>query len=308
MRILVTGGAGFIASHIVDAYINEGHRVCVIDNLSTGKESNINKQSDFYQLDVRSKQIEDVFRNFKPEIVNHHAAQIDVRKSVEDPITDADINVLGTVNLLQLSVKYNVNKFIFASTGGAIYGEQINFPADEEHPTNPVSPYGVSKLCAEKYINYFHLQHGLPYLILRYSNVYGPRQNPHGEAGVVAIFVNKLIHGETPVINGDGLQTRDFVYVKDVVEANLIAIKTKFSGILNIGTGIETDILTIYRFIIDALKIKKEPVFGAPKPGEQRRSSITGRKAKEEMGWEPVYTLERGLKETVEYFKSNLKK
>lgn len=305
MRILVTGGAGFIGSNIVDRYINAGHTVCVVDNLSTGNKKNINRKAKFFKIDIRSKRLEEIFKKFKPHIVNHHAAQIDVRKSVNDPLFDADVNILGTINLLNLSVKYRVGKFIFASTGGAIYGEQEKFPADESHPTNPVSPYGVAKLCAEQYIKYFNIQYKLPFVCLRYSNVYGPRQNPHGEAGVVAIFIQKLLDGKTPVINGDGLQTRDFVYVSDVVDANLKATTSDFSGILNIGTSIETSIKTIYTLITKGLNMNKEPVFGPAKPGEQRRSCITNLLAREKIGWSPVYTLENGLKETIEYFKLN---
>lgn len=305
MKIIVTGGAGFIGSNIVDAYIGEGHSVYVIDNLSTGSKTNLNKKAKFYKLDVRSKKIDSLFKEIKPDIVNHHAAQIDVRKSVKDPVFDAESNIMGTINLLQASVRYNIKKFIFASTGGAIYGEQENFPADEEHPLNPVSPYGVSKLSAEHYIKYFYFQYKLPFVCLRYSNVYGPRQNPHGEAGVIAIFIQKLLEGKTPVINGDGLQTRDFVYVKDVVNANLKATNSQFTGVLNVGTGMETDIRTVYKLIASFLKNHKKPIFGPEKPGEQRRSCISSRKAKKEIKWEYLYDIKHGLAETVSYFKSN---
>lgn len=305
MKIIVTGGAGFIGSNVVDAYIDSGHSVYVIDNLSTGYKTNLNKRAKFYKIDIRSKKINSLFKEIKPDMVNHHAAQIDVRKSVADPLFDADTNVLGAINLLQLSVKHAVKKFIFASTGGAIYGEQEKFPADENHPTNPASAYGVSKLCAEHYIKYFYAQYKLPYTCLRYSNVYGPRQNPHGEAGVVAIFIQKLLEGKQPVINGDGLQTRDFVYVKDVVNANLKATDSQFIGILNIGTGNETDIRTIYKLIASSLKNDKEAIFGPEKPGEQRRSCISGHRAKKELGWEYLYDIQHGLTETVAYFRSN---
>lgn len=301
-RVLVTGGAGFIGSNIADAYIDAGYDVCIVDDLSSGSKKNLPQKALFYKIDIKEKKLESIFKKFEPHIVNHHAAQIDVRKSVLDPKFDGMTNIIGTINLLQLSVKYRVNKFIFASTGGAIYGEQERFPADESHPTNPLSPYGVSKLCAENYIKYFNIQHKLPFVSLRYSNVYGPRQNPHGEAGVVAIFIQKLLEGKTPVINGDGKQTRDFVFVYDVVSANIMATESNFSGVLNIGTGIETDIITIYKTISSAMNIDTPPVFGPAKPGEQRRSSILSRKAKEELGWEPKYSLEKGIKETVSYF------
>ncbi len=305
MKIIVTGGAGFIGSNIVDAYIEAGHSVFIIDNLSSGSIRNINKKARFYKLDIKSKKIDSLFREIKPDIVNHHAAQIDVRKSVADPLSDAEINVIGTINLLQASVKHGVKKFIFASTGGAIYGEQEKFPADEKHPVNPVSPYGVSKLCAEHYIKYFYLEYKLPYTCLRYSNVYGPRQNPHGEAGVVAIFIKKILDNSQPVINGDGLQTRDFIYIKDIINVNLKATDSPFVGILNVGTGIETDIRTIYKLIASFMKTDKEPVFGPEKKGEQRRSCISNHKAKQELGWECSYDIKQGLAETVAYFQSN---
>jgi UDP-glucose 4-epimerase len=307
MKIIITGGAGFIGSNLVDAYIDAGHSVYVIDNLSSGSKTNINKKSKFYKVDIRSKKIDALFKEIKPDIVNHHAAQIDVRKSVADPLFDADTNVLGTINLLQISAKYGVKKFIFSSTGGAIYGEQETFPADENHPVNPVSPYGISKLCAEHYIKYFYIQYNLPYTCLRYSNVYGPRQNPHGEAGVVAIFIQRLLEGKPAIINGDGLQTRDFVYVKDVVKANLLATESPFIGVLNIGTGMETDIKTVYNLIASALKSKKEPIYGPAKRGEQKRSSISSNLARKELGWEFSYNVQQGLTETVAYFASNFK-
>jgi UDP-glucose 4-epimerase len=224
MKILVTGGAGFIGSHVVDAYLELGHEVVVVDNLSSGSIENLNPKAKFYKMDIRDSDIEDLFKNEKPDIVNHHAAQMDVRKSVEDPIYDADVNIIGSLNLLQNCIRYGVKKFIFASTGGAIYGEQDYFPADEEHPTRPLSPYGVAKLTVEKYLYFYKEVHGLNYVVLRYANIYGPRQNPHGEAGVVAIFTSKMLKGEQPVINGDGFQTRDYTFVGDVVRANVLAL------------------------------------------------------------------------------------
>jgi len=217
MKILVTGGAGFIASQIADAFINEGHDVYILDNLSTGFEKNINPKAKFINADITSLSIFEIFSKEKFDVVNHHAAQIDVRKSVADPIFDANTNILGTINLLQACTKTGVKKFMFASTGGAVYGEQEYFPADENHPTNPVSPYGITKLTIEKYLYFYKNEYGLNYTILRYANVYGPRQNPFGEAGVVAIFASKLLKNENPVINGEGKQTRDYVFVEDVV-------------------------------------------------------------------------------------------
>ncbi len=224
MKILVTGGAGFIASHIADAFIEEGHSVHILDNLSSGFEKNINPKASFIKADIRDKSLSKIFEKEKFDVINHHAAQMDVRRSVADPAFDAEINILGTINLLQNAVKYKVSKFMFASTGGAIYGEQEYFPADEKHPTAPLSPYGISKLSVEKYLFFYKAQYDLNYSILRYANIYGPRQNPHGEAGVVAIFSKKLLNGEQPVINGEGKQTRDYTFVKDVVKANLLAL------------------------------------------------------------------------------------
>ncbi|MBI3600377.1 MAG: SDR family NAD(P)-dependent oxidoreductase, partial [Nitrospinae bacterium] len=215
MNILITGGAGFIASHIADRYVKEGYRVIVVDNLITGKLKNLNPDAKFYKCDIRDKKgLEDIFRENKIDCVNHHAAQMDVRRSVDDPIYDGDVNILGSLNLLQLAVKYRIQRFIFASTGGAVYGEQEYFPADEKHPQNPLSPYGISKLAVEKYLYFHKTTHNLNYTVLRYANVYGPRQDPHGEAGVVAIFSKKILKGEQPVINGDGGQTRDYTFVE----------------------------------------------------------------------------------------------
>ncbi|MCS7214183.1 MAG: NAD-dependent epimerase/dehydratase family protein [Candidatus Calescibacterium sp.] len=307
MRILVTGGAGFIASHIVDEYIKAGHQVSVIDNLSSGSIQNVNPKAKFYKVDIRSDECEKIFAEEKPEILNHHAAQMDVRKSVQDPVYDADVNIIGSLKLLELCVKYGVKKVIFASTGGAIYGEQDYFPADEEHPTRPVSPYGVSKLCVEKYLHFYYVSYGLRYVSLRYSNIYGPRQNPHGEAGVVAIFTNKLLNGQQPIINGDGLQTRDFLYVEDVVKANMIFTENDGIGIFNVGTGTETDINTIFRKLRDITKSNCEEVHGPEKPGEQRRSCISYKKIQKEFGWVPKVSLDEGLRYTVEFFKEKLK-
>ena len=232
MKILVTGGAGFIASHIVDAYIGKGHQVFVVDDLSSGRREFVNPKAKFYQADIRdSKKIHEIFVKEKPEIVNHHAAQISVRNSVEDPINDAEINLLGLLNLLEEGRTVGVKKVIFASSGGVVYGEAKKLPTPENyHPLQPLSPYGVTKLASEYYLNFYRETYGIQSIALRYSNVYGPRQNPHGEAGVVAIFALKLLKDEVPIINGDGLQTRDYVYVGDVVSANLKSLEAKISG------------------------------------------------------------------------------
>jgi len=303
-KVLVTGGAGFIASHITDRYISEGYDVVIVDNLSSGKIENLNPKAAFYQIDIRDKGISAVFEKERPDIVNHHAAQMDVRRSVSDPAYDADVNILGMLNLLQNSLQYGVKKVIFASSGGAIYGEQDIFPAPESHPANPLSPYGISKLAGEKYLFYYKEVHGLDYVALRYANVYGPRQNPHGEAGVVAIFSTKLLKGEQPVINGDGKQTRDYVYVKDVVEANWRATTGNFSGPVNIGTGVETDVNELFLKLLKLSGSKAKEVHAPAKAGEQKRSVIDNRKAGEAIGWKPAMVLDQGLKETVEFFSS----
>ncbi len=304
MKILVTGGAGFIGSNIVDAYIAAGHDVVVLDNLSTGRINNLNKQAEFVQLDIQDD-LSALFSKHKFDIVNHHAAQMDVRRSVEDPIFDAKTNVLGVINILQNCAKSGVNKVIFASSGGAIYGEQDYFPADEKHKTQPYSPYGITKLVGEKYLFFYHLTYNLNYVVLRYANVYGPRQNPHGEAGVVAIFTKKLLDGEQPVINGDGKQTRDFVFVRDVVKANVLALDYNQSDIFNVGTGVETNVNQLYQ-AINSLTGKNMPEKHAPaKEGEQMRSVVDHSKIQNVLGWTQGYNLEHGLKETVEYFRSN---
>ncbi len=304
MRILVTGGAGFIGSHTVDGYIEQGHDVVVIDDLSTGKAENVNQRASFVKVGIEDPAVEEIFREHNPEVLNHHAAQMDVRRSVENPLFDAGVNLLGTLNLLQNCVKYDVKKVVFASSGGTVYGEQEKFPADEEHPLKPLSPYGVSKLAGEKYLYFYKMAHGLDYTALRYANVYGPRQNPHGEAGVVAIFIQKLLSGEQPVINGDGLQTRDFIYVEDVAQANIVALEGDKSGEFNIGTGIETDINTVFRKLLEITGIDAEEVHAPAKPGEQQRSAIDNGKAREILNWNPGISLEDGLKKTVDFFQT----
>lgn len=299
-------GAGFIGSHVVDRYLEEGHEVVVIDNLSTGRLEYLNRGAKFYQLGINSSQVEKVFATERPEVLNHHAAQMDVRRSVEDPIYDAQVNVLGTLNLLQNCVKYGVKKVIFASTGGAIYGEQDYFPADEEHPTRPISPYGVTKLAGEKYLHFYQETYGMDCIILRYTNVYGPRQNPYGEAGVVAIFTERLLTGKEAIINGDGRQTRDYVFIGDVVVANSLALQNQSSGVFNIGTGIETDVNEIFHRLNRLTGAGAPEVHGPPKAGEQRRSVVDYSRAREVLGWKPRVDLEEGLRITVEYFQEVL--
>jgi len=307
VRILVTGGAGFIGSHIAEAYLAQGHQVTVLDNLSKGKRENIPNGAEFIEGDIRDRKVRELLADLKIEVINHHAAQMDVRFSVADPLFDAEVNILGMLNLLEGARAAGVKQFIFASTGGAVYGEQEQFPAPEEHPLRPLSPYGITKLTGEKYLFYYNQVHGLNYFVLRYSNVYGPRQNPHGEAGVVAIFCNKMLAGEQPVINGDGTQTRDYVYVKDVVKANLAALGYPQPEVVNIGTAKETDVNTIFRVIRDAINPEIPEYHGPPKAGEQQRSVVAIEKAARVLNWKPEYSLEEGLAETVEWFKANYK-
>ncbi|MFO7446284.1 MAG: NAD-dependent epimerase/dehydratase family protein [Ignavibacteriaceae bacterium] len=306
MKILVTGGAGFIASHVADAFIAEGHDVFIVDDLSSGFLENVNPKATFIKASICDKNLSLLFDKERFDIVNHHAAQMDVRKSVKDPEFDASINILGTINLLQNCIKYGVKKFMFASTGGAIYGEQDYFPADENHPTAPLSPYGISKLAVEKYLYFYAVQYKLNFTVLRYANIYGPRQNPHGEAGVVAIFTTRLLKGEQPVINGTGEQTRDYVFVGDVVKANLLALKDSDSGFYNVGTGKETNVNQIFAVINKVTGRNIEEKHGTAAPGEQLRSVITSKKLKEKFGWQPGTSLEDGLTKTVEFFKEKL--
>lgn len=305
MKIIVTGGAGFIASHIVDAYLADGHEVAVVDNLSSGKREYVNPKAKFYQADIREKEeIEAIFQKEKPEIINHHAAQISVRSSVEDPINDAEINVLGLLNLLEAGRKNGVKKVIFASSGGVVYGEAKTLPTSEDYlPLLPISPYGISKLAGEFYLNFYFKTYGLNYLALRYANIYGPRQNPHGEAGVVAIFTLKLLKNEVPVINGAGEQTRDYVFVGDVVEANKAALYKDETGSFNIGTTLETNVNEIFgnlqKIIGSSIKAKHGPA----KTGEQQRSCLDCKLAQKILDWQPKISLQEGLSKTVEYFK-----
>jgi UDP-glucose 4-epimerase len=301
-RILVTGGAGFIGSNVADRLIKDGHKVVIIDNLSTGVKANLNKKAKFYKVDVRSAVIDKIFEREKPDVLCHHAAQIDVRKSTDDPIFDAEVNIMGSLNLFNACVKHKVKKIIFASTGGAIYGEQNYFPADENHPANPLSPYGVAKLTIEKYLHFYKEVYGISFVALRYANVYGPRQNPFGEAGVVAIFTERLLRNEKAIINGDGRQTRDFVFVGDVVESNVLALKYPQSDIFNIGTGIETDINRIFGVLKEKTGAKQKELHGPAKLGEQQRSVLECSKAKGVLKWKPRYNLEEGIAKTVEYY------
>lgn len=303
-RILVTGGAGFIASHIVDALLDRGDEVHILDDLSGGKRENLNTEAQFHQFDVRSQQAAALFEKYTFDTLVHHAAQMDVRKSVADPSFDADVNIRGTLNLLEAGRKSGLKKVVFASTGGAIYGEPEYAPQDERHVLRPLSPYGITKLCVEKYLEYYHHQYGLQYVALRYGNVYGPRQNPHGEAGVVAIFSRRMFAGEEVLINGDGLQTRDYVFVEDVVRANLAALEYEESGIFNVGTGIETSVVDLFRLIREFTGSIIEEKHAPEQPGEQRRSVLSAALAKEQLSWTPRIGIRKGLDKTVAWFRN----
>ncbi|UCH10541.1 MAG: SDR family NAD(P)-dependent oxidoreductase [Fidelibacterota bacterium] len=303
MKILITGGAGFIGSHVADRFVELGHEVVILDDLSTGLQENVRADVKFIKGDITdSKLVKELFEAHKFSAVSHHAAQMNVRLSVENPTFDAQTNILGTINLLQAAARNGVKKFMFSSTGGAVYGEQEAFPADESHPTNPLSPYGISKLACEKYISYYSYVYDMQMVIMRYANVYGPRQNPYGEAGVVAIFSNHLVRGEPVTINGDGLQTRDYIYIEDVVDLNEISLGYPGSIIVNVGTGIETDVVTIYRYLAEASCTELEARHGPAKPGEQRRSVISPQHARIMMGWKAQTALSDGLTMTYHSF------
>ncbi len=302
--VLVTGGAGFIGSHVADALVAAGRRVLIVDDLSGGKRENLPEVAEFHQLDIRSAEAAQLLEDERVGVLVHHAAQMDVRRSTEDPVFDADVNVLGTLNLLAAATRIGTQQVIFASTGGAIYGEQETFPAAEDHPTRPLSPYGVSKLAVERYLYYFHVEHGLDATCLRYANVYGQRQNPHGEAGVVAIFLNRLLAGEECTVHGDGAQTRDYVHVSDVVRANTAVLDLAGFHIFNVGTGIETSVVEIHRELARAVGSEREPHHGPAKPGEQRRSVIDSSKLVSTAGLTAPLALQEGLKLTADWFRS----
>jgi UDP-glucose 4-epimerase len=301
-RILVTGGAGFIGSNIVDALVESGRKVHVLDDLSSGFESNLNSAAVFHRMDIRDREVSTLFADKQFDVLIHHAAQLDVRKSVSDPSFDADVNIRGFLNLLEAGRRNGLKQVVFASTGGAMYGEPDYAPQDENHPQRPLSPYGITKLCSEKYLAFYEHAYGIPYVALRYGNVYGPRQNPHGEAGVVAIFAKKMLAGEQPIINGDGLQTRDYVHVHDVVRANLAALKLTHSDIINIGTGVETSVNDVFGVIADRIKPGLEERHGPSMAGEQQRSVLSHAHAHEVLNWTPEVDVETGLVSTVEWF------
>lgn len=304
MRILVTGGAGFIGSHTVDALVTAGaHEVAVIDDLSAGKRDQVNPGARFYQADIRdAAEVGRILAIEQSEVMVHFAAQMDVRRSVADPAFDAQVNLVGFLNLMEAARRHGLRRVVFASTGGAIYGEQDSFPADEGHPCRPVSPYGVAKFSTESYLFFYKAEYGIEYAAMRYANVYGPRQDPHGEAGVVAIFCGQLLEGKPATIFGDGEQTRDYVYVGDVVRANLAAVSVPVSGPINIGTGIETSVNRLYGTLAAAAEIDRQPAYAPARPGEQSRSVISAARARRELSWQPEVAIEEGLRRTFRFF------
>jgi UDP-glucose 4-epimerase len=302
-RILVSGGAGFIGSQVAQRFVAAGHEVAVVDNLSSGRPEYVPAKAEFFPYDIKSMEAFELISAWRPQVLVHLAAQMSVQASVSDPVYDAKDNILGSLNLLQAAAQVGVTKVIFSSTGGAIYGDEAPLPATEQDAPRPECPYGVAKLAVEHYLHFYHRQFGMVPVILRYANVYGPRQNGRGEAGVVAIFIEKLLAGQQPVINGDGGQTRDFVFVGDIVAANELALDYPQAGIFNIGTGRETDILTIYLKLQELTASALGPVHGPAKPGEQRRSMLNSALAREQLGWQPRVSLADGLARTVAAFR-----
>lgn len=305
MKVLVTGGAGFIGSHIVDKFTSMGHECIVVDNLLTGKEHNVNPKAIFYKVNISDREeMEKVFLKERPDIVNHHAAQIDVRKSVRDPVYDAQVNILGSLSLIELSREYRVKKFIYASTGGALYGEPLYLPADEDYPIYPLSNYGVSKHTVEHYLHVFNGLYGLRYTVLRYGNVYGPRQNPYGEAGVVAIFSEQMLAGERPTIFGDGSKTRDYIFVDDVVDANIVVMDNSGDNeVFNLGCGKEVSDQKVFETIRDELKVDIKPIYDKKRPGEVDRICLNNTKIKRWLDWQPKVSFEDGIAITTSWYK-----
>ncbi|MDP9247095.1 MAG: GDP-mannose 4,6-dehydratase [Candidatus Dormibacteraeota bacterium] len=302
MRVLATGGAGFIGSHLADALLKRGDEVIVIDDLSTGSSQNLNPDAEFHQLDIRSRQAAELVRRRRPDAIVHHAAQMSVSRSVREPAFDADVNLMGSINLLEAARQAEA-RFIFASTGGALYGDADILPTPETYPAWPVSPYGVSKLAFEHYLHCYGVQHGLGYTALRYANVFGPRQNPHGEAGVVAIFCLNLLSAEPPTVNGDGQQTRDFIHVADVVRANLAALDSDQRGHFNVGTGRPCDINTLFEMNEGRMEVSIGKRHGPARPGDQRTSVLDSSLIADKLGWQPEMSLEAGVADTVDWFR-----
>jgi UDP-glucose 4-epimerase len=303
MKIMVTGGAGFIGSHVTDMLIEAGHQVVVVDDLSTGRRSNLNPQAAFYEVDIRSSELEQVFAQEKPEVICHHAAQMDVRRSMDDPLFDADVNIIGSIKLAQLAIRYSTRKFIHISSGGAVYGEPEYLPCDEDHPIKPLCHYAASKYAFELYLHVYHANYNLDYSVIRYPNVYGPREDPHREAGVVAIFTGRMLRSEDVMINGTGEQVRDYVYVTDCARSNLMLLEHGSGQVYNLGYGIGTTVNEIFMSLKYITGYAKPALYGPAKVGETFKIYLNASRAERELGWRPTIPLIEGLKRTVDYFK-----
>jgi UDP-glucose 4-epimerase len=305
MRIMVTGGAGFIASHVADAYIAAGHEVAILDDLSRGFMKNVNPRAQFYRGDVRDQDfVERVFTEVQPEVVNHHAAQMDVRRGVREPVFDASVNILGSINLLDAAVAHKVRRFVYISSAGAAYGEPKAMPVREDYPIDPITPYGISKHTVEHYLFTYRVLYDLQYVVLRYGNVYGPRQSSKGEAGVFAIFCEQMLAGVRPVIYGDGSKLRDYVYIEDVARANVMALERGTCEIFNIANGVATKDYEIFQLVRDSLGVRDlEPDYVPKRPGEIDRIYLDISKAERVLGWKPRVSLQEGSRRTVQFFR-----
>jgi len=307
-KVLVTGGAGFIGSHVVDLFVSKGYEVVIVDDLSTGRVSNLNPAAKFYEIDIRDPKLRDIFDAERPDYISHHAAQMDVRRSVAQPLFDADVNILGSINVIECAKEFGIKHFVYISSGGAAYGEPERVPCVETDPINPICQYGASKHTVEHYLYMYHVNYGINYTVLRYPNVFGPRQDPRGEAGVVAIFTGKMLLGEPVLINGDGEQTRDYVFVGDCARANYLAVTIDHApGIYNIGWGLPTSVNQIFTGLAAITEYNQPAQHGPAKLGETRHIYLDASKARKDLGWAPTSTLEEGLRETVEYFRTSEK-
>lgn len=303
MKAIVTGGAGFIGSHVVDGYVNQGFDVLVVDDLSTGRIENLNPAARFERVDVRSPEFSDLIRDERPKLINHHAAQISVKVSTSRPMFDADVNIVGSVRLLEAARKSGVSKVVYSASGGTAYGEPEYLPCDEKHPISPISPYGISKHTVERYLEMYHSLYGLDYVALRYPNVYGPRQDPHGEAGVIAIFVRQMLDGSEVTIDGSGDQERDFVFVSDIAEANLLAATSDATGVFNIGSSHGTSVNSVFRVLRKYTSYSRRATAGPARVGDVYRTYLDASLAESVLGWRPVVGLEDGLSATVDFFR-----